>query len=181
MTRLTSDVKTEVSTFYHFFLVSDNYLDDGSETSEKTSNGMSLKRNNSFGRGARLGVAFDPTLGPEPGPDGSSKVGVVQWLYCASFADTRYVEVIVQELSLSRPTACQVPNSFQKGHEGSESEEGKEEEQVQTKRWTLDNNLPQEKLLSGGHHPLDKLQTFRPRLWRSEWRQETIWREFGRF
>lgn len=59
-----------------FLLVStENYLDDISETSSFQMNGSSLRRNNSFGRGAKLGVAFDPALGPGPEElDGGSKV-----------------------------------------------------------------------------------------------------------
>ena len=48
---------------------SENFLEGDSITSDQPS---TLSRTGSFGRGARLGVAFDPALGPDE--SGSSKV-----------------------------------------------------------------------------------------------------------
>ena len=51
----------------------ENFLEDGSLSAEQPAN--SLPRTGSFGKGARLGVAFDPSAGP--GPEEGSKVRLV--------------------------------------------------------------------------------------------------------
>ncbi len=53
--------------------LSENFLDDGSDSSNSQID-SSFQRANSFKRGARLGVAFDPALGPGPETDGAPKV-----------------------------------------------------------------------------------------------------------
>ena len=52
----------------------ENFLEGDSIISDQPSQPSTLSRTGSFGKGARLGVAFDPALGPEE--SGSSKVSI---------------------------------------------------------------------------------------------------------
>ena len=56
------------------FFSPENFLEGDSQKSDDPSmNSNSISRAGSFSRGAKLGVAFDPAIGPAP-DDGQSKV-----------------------------------------------------------------------------------------------------------